>query len=276
MAAEHTSTIVKSLQCCMAEGVKDFYDQLASNYHLIFEDWEASIRRQAAVLGAILERDCGPMATVKVLDCACGIGTQALGLAKMGFQVTACDLSPSAVERIRMEAEKRGLSVRAFVADMLDLTEIPDEGFDAVICMDNALPHLESEEQLLQAAIQMRRKMRPDGLFMASIRDYDRLAREKPAVQGPNFYSDENGRRIVHQVWDWQDDRRYRFHLYITREIQDGWESQHYVSDYRSVMRDELSQILARSGFSGCRWVRADESGFYQPIVLAKAKSTIL
>jgi hypothetical protein len=36
----------------MAEGVKGFYDQLASNYHLIFEDWEASIRRQAAVLGA--------------------------------------------------------------------------------------------------------------------------------------------------------------------------------------------------------------------------------
>src|SRR5579864_2101202 len=102
----------------MAEGVKDFYDQLAGNYHLIFEDWEASIRRQASVLAAILKRECGPAATVKVLDCACGIGTQALGLAKFGFQITACDLSPAAVERIRMEAEKRGLSVRTFVADM--------------------------------------------------------------------------------------------------------------------------------------------------------------
>jgi|SRR6476661_7046822 len=100
----------------MAEGVKSFYGKLASNYHLIFEDWETSIRRQATVLGAILERECGSAATVKVLDCACGIGTQALGLAKLGFQVTACDLSPSAVERIRMEAEKRGLNVRAFVA----------------------------------------------------------------------------------------------------------------------------------------------------------------
>jgi len=70
----------------MAEGVKNFYDQLASNYHLIFEDWEASIRRQAAVLGAILERECGPASTVKVLDCACGIGTQALGLAKLDFR----------------------------------------------------------------------------------------------------------------------------------------------------------------------------------------------
>lgn len=257
----------------MAEGVKDFYDQLASNYHLIFEDWEASIRRQAAVLGAILEKECGSPQTVRILDCACGIGTQALGLAKLGFQVTACDLSPSAVERTRNEAEKRGLSVRAFVSDMLDLTEVPDGEFDAVICMDNSLPHLESEE-LLQAAAQMRRKLRSGALFMASIRDYDSLVQEKPMVQGPNFYSDEKGRRIVHQVWDWLDDRRYTFHLYIASEIQDRWESQHYVSNYRSIMRDELSQILARSGFANCRWIHAHESGFYQPIVLAKASSS--
>ena len=70
----------------MAEGVKSFYDHLASNYHLIFDDWEASIRRQAAVLGTILERECGPASTVKVLDCACGIGTQALGLAALDFR----------------------------------------------------------------------------------------------------------------------------------------------------------------------------------------------
>jgi hypothetical protein len=42
----------------MAEGVKHFYDRLASNYHLIFEDWDASMKRQAAALGTILEREC--------------------------------------------------------------------------------------------------------------------------------------------------------------------------------------------------------------------------
>jgi len=257
----------------MAEGVRCFYDQLACNYHLIFEDWEASMHRQAAVLGAILERECGQPRTVKILDCACGIGTQALGLSRLGFQVTACDLSPFAIERIRIEAEKRELIVQAFVADMLDLTVIPDGEFDAVICMDNALPHLQSEEQLLQAATQMRRKLRPGALFMASIRDYDSLVREKPVVLGPNFYSDDKRRRIVHQVWDWLDDCRYTFHLYITREIQNGWESQHYVSSYRSIMRDELRQILGKSGFTGSRWILADKTGFYQPIVLAKANS---
>lgn len=38
--------------------------------------------RQAAAIGSILERECGPAVSTTVLDYACGIGTQALGLAK--------------------------------------------------------------------------------------------------------------------------------------------------------------------------------------------------
>jgi SAM-dependent methyltransferase len=255
----------------MAEGVKHFYDRLASNYHLIFENWEAAIKRQAAALGAILERECGAPSALRILDCACGIGTQTLGLASLGFTVTACDLSPASVERTRVEAAKRRLNIQLFVADMLDLTQIPGEDFDAVICMDNALPHLESDERLLQAATQIRRKLRPGATFMGSIRDYDSLLQERPVVQGPAFYSDQGGRRIVHQVWDWTDERRYAFHLYITREVQGDWETQHYVSNYRAVPREDLSRILQAAGFVGCRWISTAESGFYQPIVLAEA-----
>ena len=256
----------------MAEGVRRFYDQLASNYHLIFEDWDASIKRQAAVLGAILESECGAPNAVHVLDCACGIGTQTLGLASLGFTVTACDLSPAAVERARMEAEKRHLKIQLFVANMLNLTEIPDRNFDAVICMDNALPHLESDEQLLQATTQIRRKLRAGGTFIGSIRDYDNLVQERPTVQGPSFYSDLGSRRIVHQVWDWSDERHYFIHLYITRQIEGNWETQHYASSYRAVLRAELNRILEAAGFAACRWILPAESGFYQPIVLATAR----
>jgi glycine/sarcosine N-methyltransferase len=257
----------------MAERVKHFYDRLASNYHLIFEDWDASIKRQAAALGAILEHECDAPSTLRILDCACGIGTQTLGLASLGFTVTACDLSPASVERTRVEAAKRGLNVQLFVADMLNLTEIPGGDFDAVICMDNALPHLESDEQLFQAATQIRRKLRPGATFMGSIRDYDSLIKERPVAQRPAFSSDQGSRRIVHQVWDWSDERRYTFHLYITRALQGDWETQHYVSNYRAVLREELSRILQAAGFVSCRWILTAGSGFYQPIFLAKANS---
>lgn len=111
-AAARRSTV----ECSMAEMVRDFYDDLASHYHLMFEDWEASMARQAAALGPILERGCGPANSVKILDCACGIGTQALGLAKLGFRVTGTDVSPRAIERARVEASARGLDLSLYVA----------------------------------------------------------------------------------------------------------------------------------------------------------------
>ena len=255
----------------MAEAVKHFYDRLTDNYHLIFENWDVSIQRQAAALGAILENECGAPSAVRILDCACGIGTQTLGLAGRGFKVTASDISGAAIERARTEVRKRNLDVRLFVADMLDLTVIPEGNFHAVICMDNALPHLDSDDQLLAAATQIRRKLLVGGTFVGSIRDYDTLVRERPAVQGPSFYSDQGRRRIVHQVWDWTDEHRYVLHLYITREVQGGWENQHYVSSYRAVLREKLSAILQAAGFTNCRWIFTTESEFYQPIVLAQA-----
>lgn len=118
----------------------------------IFDDWEASIRRQATVLAGILDRECGDARPIRVPIAPCGIGTQSLGLAAMGFEVTGCDISCGAVERARSEASKRGLSIPFSVANMMQLSEIGQSSFDAVICIDNSLPHLETNEELLQAA----------------------------------------------------------------------------------------------------------------------------
>ena len=167
----------------MAGTVQSFYDELSSNYHLIFEDWETSMAKQSAVLGPILARASSTAMPLTILDCACGIGTQALGLARNGFRVTGTDLSPRAIERARREASARSLNLHFHVADMLRLNRVPQRGFDAVICIDNSLPHFSSEEDLTEAATQMRKKLRPGGIFAASIRDYDHLIEERPSVQ---------------------------------------------------------------------------------------------
>jgi glycine/sarcosine N-methyltransferase len=226
--------------------------------------------RQAAAIGSILQREC-PESGATVLDCACGIGTQALGLAKHGFSVTASDVSTRAVERARWEAAIRGLNIPLYVADMRNLDAVPTGDFHAVICMDNALPHLLSEADLAQAAGQIRAKLRHGGTFVASIRDYDEILLQRPGVQGPVFYSDAGKRRIVCQLWDWQDERRYTFHLYITRETSTGWANVHGASAYRAVLRDEITDILNLRGFTNIRWQFPGESGFYQLIVLATA-----
>lgn len=245
------------------------YDELAAHYDQIFENWEASIVRQARVLGGILHHECGDRRPIRVLDCACGIGTQSLGLAMGGFDVEGCDISSGAVQRARSEALKRGLSVPFSVANMLQLAAVERSSFDAVICIDNSLPHLESDEQLLQAAQQAHGKLSAGGSFIGSVRDYDRLVVERPTTQGPGLYSDGGRRRIVFQIWDWLDERRYRFHLYITRSTEAAWDTFHFTSTYRAVLRSELRDILVQAGFANVRWLLPSDSGFYQPIFIA-------
>jgi SAM-dependent methyltransferase len=253
----------------MTPSVSDFYNQFAGDYHLIFENWEASITRQAAAIASLLRREC-PAGTT-VLDCACGIGTQTLGLAKLGFRVTGSDVSSGAVQRARSEAASRSLDIPFYAADMRNLDELPEAGFHAVICMDKALPHLLSAADIAEAAGRIRAKLRVGGIFIASIRDYDEILSQRPVVQGPAFYSDAGKRRIVFQLWDWEDERRYTLHMYITRETSTGWANFHGAAAYRAALREEITSILNSRGFTNVRWQFPSESGFYQPIVIATA-----
>src|SRR3954454_7114115 len=75
-----------------AIGMDDFYDRLAPLYDLIFPDWDASMERQADQLAEIMQGRWGT-GVRSVLDVACGIGTQSIGLARRGFAVTGSDLS---------------------------------------------------------------------------------------------------------------------------------------------------------------------------------------
>jgi 2-polyprenyl-3-methyl-5-hydroxy-6-metoxy-1,4-benzoquinol methylase len=259
----------------MAGKVLDFYEELADFYHLIFDDWDVSIARQARIMDNLLTLQ-GLGRPLRILDCSCGIGTQAIGLARMGHQVVASDLSGAAVRRADREARQRGLAIQFFVSDMTSLSEVTESGFDVAIAMDNALPHL-SSGQLAQAAAVIRRKLKPSGLFMASIRDYDVLIVERPTIQKPVFCGVPGSRRIVHQVWDWTEktgkDAGFVLHVYITVESEQGWKAHHFVSEYRCLLRGELSAALSDAGFEDVRWIMPRESGLYQPIVTARSSA---
>lgn len=252
----------------MSDLTESFYDDLAPYYHLIFEDWDRSIAWQASILGPILERATGK-ASLYVLDCACGIGTQALGLAQKGHRLVGSDLSRAAIDRARTEAQQRQLSIRFHVADMRDLSTFSEGGFDAVLVTDNALPHLLSPEELESALAGMSAKLTDDGVLLATIRDYDHLAATRPAIQTPVFHEQKEGYRIVHQVWHWEGNE-YALHHYLTIPTVHGWIVKHFASRYRALQRAELNNALRTSAFDDIEWLEPSETSFYQPMVLAK------
>ena len=248
---------------------RDFYDRLAADYHLIYDDWDAAARRQAALLDRLIRGELGPGAST-LLDGACGIGTQALGLAALGWRVTASDLSPQALARAAREARRRGLAIEFLVADLRELDRRLAGRFDVVLAADNALPHLPSAEALAQAVAALAGRLAPAGLLVASIRDYDAALTDRPETWPARLLAENGRRRIVQQVWEWLDERRYRLHLYITRELADGWRCDHHVACYRALRRAELTALLAGCGLGACRWLMPEATGYHQPIVLAR------
>jgi len=252
----------------MAPTSLDFYETLAEYYHLIFEDWGRSIERQAGVLNPLIVKQTG-RSSVNLLDCACGIGTQAIGFAQAGHRVVASDSCRAAVDRAEREARRRDLDISFFVSDMTSLDEIARSDFDVVAALDNALPHLTSF-QVRKAVRAVGSKLEPHGLFIASIRDYDNLILQRPTIQGPAFYGEGGERRIVHQVWDWIDNEKYTVHLYITTQSGEDWVAHHFTTEYRCLLRNELASALTSAGFEQVQWLMPEQSGFYQPIVLAR------
>ncbi len=254
----------------MAATVREFYDGLSGRYHLIFSDWDRAVRWQGEALDHVILAQMGA-GHRSILDCSAGIGTQAIGLALKGHEVHATDLSPEAIGRARAEARRFGVPMTFGVADFRSLGDQVEGTFDVVISCDNSLPHLLEEEDLRLSARNIRAKLSPHGLFLGSIRDYDRVLRERPSATMPSVIDTAEGRRIYFQAWDWADDgRTYTVHLFLVGESGDGWDTQHHETRYRAVLREELTEILHEAGFQKVAWHSPEESGYYQPVVTAR------
>jgi SAM-dependent methyltransferase len=254
----------------MDDSAAPFYDQLSGNYHLLFEDWKRAVVWQGEVLDRLLRAAAGGRPEA-VLDCCCGIGTQAIGLALRGYRVHGTDLSAEAVRRAADEARSFGVAVTFGVADVRTLADQVAGEFDAVLACDNALPHLLGDDDLRRGVGGMAAKLRPGGVFLASTRDYDELVRQRPRATPVRVYDDPEGRRVVFQVWDWAPDGRgYRFQQFILRDTGAGWHTAHYTAAYRALLREELGEALRGAGLADVRWHTPAESGFYQPLVTAR------
>lgn len=248
----------------MSDSVLAFYDHLATDYHLIFADWDESVMRQGQELHTILESlDAGK----PLLDCSCGIGTQAIGLAKLGYQVQATDLSPMSIQRARKEATRFDVQINFNTADMRELESVITDTFDVVISCDNAVPHLLSDADLLQAASSIYNRLNDGGIALISIRDYDAVLETKPQTTPIRILEHENDKWLTFQMWEWHGDI-YTLHQFIL--VEDNlaqWQTKHQVTQYRALRRAELTAMMEQAGFQQVQW---HLTGYYQPILTAR------
>jgi SAM-dependent methyltransferase len=137
-----------------ADPVATGYDTLAPAYDALTHDydydrWLAEIERIARGHGLTGRR---------VLDVACGTGKSFLPLLRAGYSVTGCDISRAMLDRAAAKAP----GVPLHQADMRALPTYGEH--DLVTCLDDALNHLLTRDELTRALRGIRANLAPDGI----------------------------------------------------------------------------------------------------------------
>lgn len=124
--------------------------------------------------GALGERH---ISAGKVLDLGTGPGTQAIELAKTGFDVTATDISATAVKKASEKASDLGLKVDFLTDDILE-SRLQD-AFD--IIFDRGLFHVLDPDRRPVYAKTIHRLLNPGGMLFLKCFSY-----KQPGTEGPH------------------------------------------------------------------------------------------
>jgi SAM-dependent methyltransferase len=244
-----------------------FYDNLAALYHLVYADWERAIESQAAALDAIMRAHWGESVHA-ILDVSCGIGTQAIGLARLGYAVTGSDLSPQAIERAVRESRRHQVDNSYSVCDMREAYAHHHKQFDLVISCDNSITHLLSDDEITKALEQIYLCTRPGGGCMLTVRDYDKEERGRGVVKPYGVRESADGRYLVFQVWDFTGDIYDLAMYFVEDDGKSGTTKSHvFRARYYAISPNRLLRLMEEAGFTQAKRL---DAGFYQPVLLGR------
>ncbi|MEU0529663.1 class I SAM-dependent methyltransferase [Amycolatopsis tolypomycina] len=217
------------------------YDALAEVYEWLISDAKLAPAEFAASFDDAL-RLLPPGA--HVLDCSCGTGQLAVGLAGLGMQVVATDASEAMVRRTAKLSEEFGAAVRTLRAGWEELPgHFDDSTFDMVFCVGNSLHHAAGAKGRVAALESMARLLRPGGHLVLTSRTWELVRARGSRLDIGDRLVRRNGRAAV-VVYRW--------------EIAPTWAEEHHI-EIAIAQVDAAGPVLVRSELLSCWPYRYEE-----------------
>jgi ubiquinone/menaquinone biosynthesis C-methylase UbiE len=213
------------------------------------ELWHETLNGEIDRLGEVIGTSDGGAA----LDCSCGGGSQAIALAKLGWQVTATDIAEASLALARQRAAQDGVQVEWGVCDMRDLARRFCSQFDWVVTC-YALYEITKDEGIQRAVDGMYAALKPGGRCLIRLRDMDDLMADKPRYSFHGEARTPHGRVFCIEDWEYESETHAtQIYVFMTEDerIDDWrrWRTEAVGIRKRAIRQAELEQFLARAGF---------------------------
>lgn len=138
----------------------------------------------------------------KVLELGCGEGGTSLELAKRGFDVTCIDISKSAINKIKNEAEKRKVKIRAICKDLEDYNL--EDNYDIIIA--NGFFHFLKKERTLNLIEDCKNHTKKEGMNIFEVMLEGDPSQEEDSE---GYYFPTNKLKEIYSDWEIEDYDEY-------------------------------------------------------------------
>ena len=231
------------------------YDPFSADYDR-FVNWEGRLAYELP----FIEQQLTAGGARRVLDTACGTGMHAIALAQRGYDVTGADLSVGMIERARENAAAVGSEARFVVAGFGELAAelAPDrvegvgDGFDAVLCLGNSLPHVLTADALQETLSDFAAVLRPGGLAFIQNRNFDAVMTARGRWMPPQAHREGGREWLFVRFYDFNPDGTLAFNILTLRRNEgDEWTQQVEATTLRPLLQADLLDTIAAAGFGG-------------------------
>jgi len=248
----------------------DLYAGFASRYDTFFEEG-GDREGQTDFFDAIFKKHD----VHRVLDCSCGTGEHLAMLAPLGPSFFGSDISPAMLAVAKEKMKGLNLDIPLARADFRSLPEHFPEPFDAILCLSTSLPHVETEDEMVQALKSMHASLTDRGVVIFTQGIAERMMIDRPRFESiinnrdysRAFVIDYHGRGMTFHVLDFiHTDSSTEFHTWSTT-----YPFMPLEADYR--------RMLGACGFTrvdtygGYDFSPYDETSRFMVIVAGKGRS---
>jgi SAM-dependent methyltransferase len=241
------------------------YDAFSEDYHWLYSD--------SALCGKLALEENDDVLTeaglkARILDCSCGIGTLAIPLAKLGYDVSGSDGSPGMVEHAIFAASDAGLNIPLSCCTWEDLPAHFTDHFDLLFCIGNSIGHTRNKEEMIRSLEGMRAVLRNGGKLVLQSRNWEQLRKEKKRFTHFQWRERGGQRCLPLYVWTFPEKFNDAHTIEVVLVFDSGGKVsvRSYPIIYYPFHVEELIERLRCAGFTEIRNGFSEASAEYRVI----------